>query len=101
MIMSMPLFSAIEASSIYFADKEQLEGMVDFRGLSRGTEDEMRRALYEYEALEEHSYVEKEREGEYEIEILSSDVLTKSDGVITLSGDAFSSRSRDINSQLP
>ena len=85
-LCTLSLYAGIAASSIYYADKAALEKMCVLRGLEIGSEEEMRRALYEYEGIDSYYVTEKSSNGEYKIEILSADSLSKSDDFVVLSG---------------
>ncbi len=87
-------FGATKASTIYYANKTQLENMCRQRGLETGSENEMRERLYSYENLT--SYTDKTNSGsEYKVEIISANRLSMENGTAVLAGNAVISFSSD------
>ena len=87
-LLSLPLFSALSPSVIFYADRESLINMCSARGIDIADDDVMRASLYQYENIERFTEEEDSEEGSYNVEIRSADKLERKGSIVTISGNA-------------
>lgn len=97
--LSLPLFSALSPSVIFYADRESLINMCSARGLDIADDDSMRASLYQYENIESYTEEESTEDGTYNVEIRSADRLERNGSIITISGNASLSFSDSENGE--
>ena len=92
LVLLLPLFS-MNAETIYYASHDILMTMAESRGIATdGSDDEIRKRLYDYYGYEEVSITADEPESQdsgssYTLTISNADTVSSSGGVVTLEGN--------------